>query len=105
MMPYLVFIGILFYVFPLAIEDTGSAMLALLVIIPISCFIASIIYGIKQGFNIYFVLCVMLMFTPSLFIYYNESASVYLVAYGFIALLGNSLGQLIQTFKNRSNNI
>lgn len=102
---YLLFIGILFYLFPLAIKDTGSAMLAMMVVLPLECFIASLIYGIKQGFNSYFALCVMIIFLPSLFIYYNESAAIYLVLYGFVALTGNGLGQIIRNAKNKSNNV
>lgn len=78
-----------FYIIPWFIKDTGSAMIVMLVIIPLICLITSVFYGISNGFDFCFILTVAIMFTPSIFIFYNSSAWVYIVGYAVIALLGN----------------
>lgn len=78
-----------FYLIPLIIQDTGSAMVTLLVIIPLICLIVSIFYGIKNGFDIWYVLIVAILFVPSLFVFYDLSAWVYTIAYALVALVGN----------------
>ena len=52
-----------FYIVPWFIKNTGSAMIVMLVIIPLICLITSV--------------------------FYNSSAWVYVVGYAVIALLGN----------------
>lgn len=78
-----------FYAIPWLIKDTGSAMIVMLIIIPMICFVTSIFYGLKNGFDFGYVLIVALIFVPSIFIFYNSSAWVYVVGYAVIALLGN----------------
>lgn len=78
-----------FYLISLLIQDTGSAMVTLLVIIPLICLIVSIFYGIKNGFDIWYVLIVAILFVPSLFVFYDLSAWVYTIAYALVALVGN----------------
>lgn len=95
MLPYLLVILLAFYLLPLTIKDTGSAMLILLYLFPTICLIISFIYGIKNSFNWLFSLIVMLMSIPAIFIFYNESASIYIVPYGVISLIGNFLGSVV----------
>lgn len=83
-----------FYLLPYFIKDTGMAMLTLVIFIPTICFIAALICGIKNGFTIYYPLLTALLFIPTVFIYYNTSAWIYIVSYGITALLGNCIGQL-----------
>lgn len=78
-----------FSVIPWFIKDTGSAMIVMLMIIPLICLVTSIFYGIKNGFDFWDVLIVAIAFTPSIFIFYNSSAWVYVMEYTVIALLGN----------------
>lgn len=78
-----------FYVIPSFIKDTGSAMIVMLMIIPLICFITSVFYGIRNGFDFWYILIVAIMFTPSIFVFYNSSAWVYVVVYTVVALLGN----------------
>ena len=80
-----------FYIIPLVIKDTGSAMVVMLAIIPIICLITSVCYVIRNGFDFRYVLSVAIIFAPSIFIFYNSSAWVYVVEYGVIALIGNLL--------------
>ncbi len=78
-----------FYVIPWFIKDTGSAMIVMLGIIPMVCFVTSMMYGIRNGFDFWYVFIVAILFAPSIFIFYNSSAWIYVVVYAGIALLGN----------------
>lgn len=78
-----------FYVIPWFIKDTGSGMVVMLMIIPLVCLVTSIFYGIRNGFDFWYILIVAIMFIPSIFIFYNYTAWVYVVAYIIIASLGN----------------
>lgn len=78
-----------FYIIPSFIKDTGSAMAVMLVIIPLICLITSVFYGIRNGFDFWYILSVAIIFIPSIFIFYNSSAWAYAVGYAVIALLGN----------------
>ena len=78
-----------FYIIPRFIKDTGSAVIVTLMIIPLICLIISVFYGIRNGFDFGYILIVAIMFAPSIFMFYNSSAWVYVVVYTVIALLGN----------------
>ena len=94
MIPYLIINAIAFYVLPVLITDTGSAMGMMLFILPLICLITSLMYGIKNSFNIVYPIIIVLLFAPTIFIHYNSSASVYIVVYGIIAMIGNFIGKL-----------
>ena len=78
-----------FYVIPWFIKDTGSAMIVMLGIIPMVCFVTSMMYGIRNAFDFWYAFIVAILFIPSIFIFYNSSAWIYVVVYAGIALLGN----------------
>ena len=78
-----------FYIVPWFIKDTGSAMIIMLMIIPLICLVTSIFYGIRNGFDFWYILIVAIIFMPSIFMFYNSTAWVYIVGYTVIALLGN----------------
>ena len=65
-----------FYIIPRFIKDTGSAVIVMLMIIPLICLITSVFYGIRNGFDFWYILIAAIMFTPSIFIFYNSSAWV-----------------------------
>ena len=100
MSAYLIVITLAFYVLPAFINDTGTGIFFLLILTPIICFITSIIYGIRHSFNLIFLLLIMILFIPTIFIFYNESAAVYVLIYGIIAAIGNLLGSLIKKMSN-----
>ena len=97
---YLIVITLAFYVLPAFINDTGTSIFFLLILTPIICFITSIIYGIRHSFNLIFLLLIMALFIPTIFIFYNESAAVYVLIYGIIAAIGSLLGSLIKKMSN-----
>ncbi|MBD9076969.1 MAG: hypothetical protein EGR47_07310, partial [Clostridium sp.] len=54
-----------FYIIPRFIKDTGSAVIVMLMIIPLICLITSVFYGIRNGFDFWYILIAAIMFTPS----------------------------------------
>lgn len=92
MLPYLLIMIGIFYVSPMLIIDTGSGMFILLVLVPLACLLTSLAYGFKNSFTLTFPILVMLIFIPSIFIFYNDSAIVYVFVYGAISLVGSFLG-------------
>ncbi len=99
LLPYLIILTIDFYLLPLFIKDTGSAMLMLLVVIPLVCFFCSVLFGIKNPFSLLYPLFVAVLFAPTIFIYYNYTAWVYIVGYGLVALAGSAIGKLFYNSK------
>ncbi len=92
MLPYLAVIAADFYLAPLLIQDTGSAMMLLMLIIPLVCFAASVWYGVRHRFSPYFVLIVGILFAPTIFMFYNYTAWIYIIWYLISALTGNLIG-------------
>ena len=90
----------LFYILPPLIVDTGSAMIVLLAMLPLSCLLVAVIYGCLNSFHISYPILVALAFTPTIWIYFNESAWVYIPAYGAIALIGNLIGAGLYKYRN-----
>ena len=91
---FIIFITV--YLIPILIQDTGSGMFILLIVIPLITLITSIIYGLRNVFDFIYPLIVAILFIPTLFIYYNISAWVYIIAYSLIALIGEILGKTLQ---------
>lgn len=91
---------VLFYILPLLITDTGSAMSVLLVILPLSCLFVAVIYGSLNSFYIAYPLLVALAFIPTIWIFFNESAWVYIPVYGGIALIGNLIGAGVYKYRS-----
>lgn len=94
LIPYAIVLAVDFYLFPRLINDTGAAMLMLLCVIPLIAFICSVIYGIRQGFDYLLPITATILFFPTVFIYYNESAWVYAIIYGIVTLAGNGIGRV-----------
>ena len=94
-LPYLLVNIVAFYLLPTMIKDTGSAMLVMLIGIPVICFVTSIVFGINHSFKLFYPITVALLFAPTVFMFYNSTAWVYIIVYGVIALIGNFIGKLI----------
>ena len=90
---------IAFYLFPILGRDTGSFILILLIATPIICFFASLLYSLRQGFQILLPIAVGVLFLPSIFLFYNSSAWVYPIIYSFLSLVGSAVGFLIRRGK------
>ena len=91
---YAVVLAVDFYLLPCLIKNTGLAMLMVLCVIPLTAFSCSVIYGVRQGFDFLAPLIAIILFFPTVFIFYNESAWVYVIIYGMITLIGNGVGRI-----------
>lgn len=93
--PYVIAILTAFYLLPLCISDTGSAMMIALIAIPALCFLTAFLFGWRNGFSWWFVGLVALLFVPTIWIYYNASAWVYAIVYAAFAMVGSFFGKLM----------
>lgn len=94
MLPFLIVMALDFYILPFLIRDTGTAMIMLMVVMPLICLVCAAIYGAKYSFNLLFCVLVTILFVPSIFIFYNSSAWIYVVYYGIVGIIGNTIGML-----------
>ena len=94
LLPYLAVLTALFYLLPLLTRDTGGAMFLMLCVTPLAAFLTGLVYGLRRGFSILLPLAALLLFLPTIFLFYNSSAWVYAPAYALIVLIGNGAGKL-----------
>ena len=92
LLPYLGVMAATFYLLPLLMLDTGSAMLILLVATPLITLFCGVACGDRHGFGWQFAAASVLLFVPTLAVFYNMTAWVYPVAYGVLALIGTAAG-------------
>lgn len=92
--PYFIALGIDFYLLPPLAKDTGRAMLLMLCVMPLIAFSVGILYGARHGFRLLLALAALILFVPSIFIYYNSSAWVYSAAYAVLVLAGTGIGTI-----------
>ncbi len=96
MTPYALISAASYYLLPLLGNSTGSFMFILLLIIPLTCFAISFLYGFKNGWNLFFPLAIGILFIPAIFLHFNSSAWVYIVGYSIISSAGVFLGNAIK---------
>ena len=91
----------MFYIFPLFAGLTDAMGMVLLIIIATS--ILSIIMGFisKEKIKYLYPIAVAIAFIPSIFIYYNESASIHSVWYLVISTIGLTMGTVAQKFLHK----
>ena len=94
LLPYAAVLAVDFYLLPCLIQDTGAAMLLLLCVVPLAALITAVVYGLRHGFSLLLPAAAMVLFFPTIFLYYNISAWVYVVFYGLAALVGTGIGRL-----------
>lgn len=92
LIPYAVVLVADFYLLPCLIKNTSIAILMMLCIIPLIAFSCSVIYGVRQGFDYLMPMIAVILFFPTIFIYYNESAWIYVIIYGIVTFIGNGIG-------------
>ena len=94
--PFLLIIVLAFYGLPFI--DRESGMLTLLILFTIVCFLVALVYGVKHSFSLVYSIIVMALFIPTIFIFYNETASIYVGMYGVISIVGNLLGSFVKKY-------
>lgn len=91
---YLIVLAADFYLLPVAAQNTGAAMLLMLCVMPLVAFVSGVAYGLRNGFSLLLPFMALLLFIPTIFIYYNASAWLYAPFYGAVVLAGNGVGRL-----------
>ena len=86
----------MFYIFPLFAGPTY--VIGMVVLIIASTALLSLVLGIisKEGTKFAYPLVVSILFIPSVFIYYNETALVHAVWYLVVSGVGLGIGSLIR---------
>ncbi len=90
--PYILALAVNFYLLPLLMRDTGTAMLLMLCVMPLAAFVTALACGMRRGFSPLLPAAAFVLFLPTIFIHYNSSAWVYAVAYAVVVLAGNGVG-------------
>ena len=83
---------VVFYLFPLAMTQGGSEIVVFGVYMPGVLLITSLIYGYVYHFEWRYPLLIALLFIPTIFIYFNSSALIYIPVFAIITYFGMSLG-------------
>ena len=92
---------LVFYVLPLFAGPTDAMGMVFLIIL--SVFVLGLILGIISNKKIKYLypLIISILFIPSVFIYYNESALVHAVWYFVISYIGLLIGSIINLIINK----
>ena len=85
----------MFYIFPLFAGPTDAMGMVLLIIL--TTFMLSIIIGLfsKVKLKYFYPVIISIIFIPSIFIYYNESALIHSLWYLIISVIGIIIGIFI----------
>lgn len=86
----------MFYIFPLFAGPTD--VIGMVVLIIMSTALLSLVLGIisKEGIKLVYPLVISILFIPSVFIYYNETALVHALWYLVVSGIGLGIGSLIR---------
>lgn len=85
-----------FYLLPLLMTDTGSAIPLMLVVMPAVAFAAGVMCGVRQGFEPLLAVIALALFLPTLPLYYNHTAWPYAAAYFLILPAGMAVGRVFR---------
>jgi len=93
---------IMFYLFPLTAGPTD--VMGMIIILIMSVFILSIIIGVlsKEKFKYLYPIIVAILFIPSIFIYYNESALIHALWYLITSFIGLLIGVILKKLINKN---
>ncbi len=91
----------MFYIFPLFAGPTDAMGMVILVIF--ATFLLSIVIGSisKENLKYFYPIVIAILFIPSVFIYYNESALIHSVWYLVISAVGLLIGTLIHKLTHK----
>ena len=92
---------LVFYILPLFAGPTDA--MGLVVLIILSVFILGLILGTisNQKIKYLYPLLISILFIPSVFIYYNESALVHTIWYFVISYIGLLIGSIINLITSK----
>ena len=93
----------MFYVFPLFAGPTDA--MGMVVLIILTTFLLSIIIGLTSNKKIKYLypVIIAIVFIPSVFVYYNETAMIHSMWYLVVSGIGMLIGAIIRKliFKNK----
>lgn len=93
----------MFYIFPLFCGPTDAIGMVLLILI--ATFILSFICGfLKNRVKYSFPILISILFIPSIYIYYNESAWIHTIWYFVVSLIGLSFSLLVNYLIDKKSN-
>lgn len=97
---YVGYLGLFFIILnglPFLMVDTGSGMFIVMILIPILCLLISMVYGVRNGLDLWLLLGIAIVFIPSLYLFYHDiHAWIYGAIYTGMSLVGMILGWLIR---------
>ncbi len=99
LIPYIIVLGIDFYLLPFLMRDSGTAMVLMLCVMPCIALGSGVIYGVCSGFRVELSIAALLLFIPTVFIFYNSSAWIYAPVYAAVVLAGTGAGQALHRKK------
>ncbi|HFU3985433.1 TPA: hypothetical protein ACGO2X_001735 [Streptococcus suis] len=86
------------------IKDTmvskGLVVGNILIYTPLVLFLLGLIYGISEGFSIWLIALVLLLYPVTIF-FFQEWIVVYQIAYAICAITGNGLGALLFSLRKK----
>lgn len=94
LIPYILCLAVAFYALPPLSGDKSVVIAVLVLAAPLLACLCAVVYGIREGFDGLLPLAAALLFTPTIFLYYNASAWVYIPIYTAVVLLGNGIGRV-----------
>ena len=95
-------LAVVYYILPLfslsASDYTQAtfAVISLLFFMPATAFVASYLHVLWNGFGLDATAVAAVMFIPSIFIFYNSSAWIYVLIFAVSALGGSGLGTIVR---------
>ena len=91
----------MFYIFPLFVGPTD--IMEMVVLILLTTFILSLILGCISEHKIryFYSLLISVLFLPTVFIYYNESALIHVIWYLVISIIGLIIGTVTKKVINK----
>lgn len=98
----IVLVAVAFFVVPLVImvltpepyQSTSALIGALFVVFPAIVIILAVWDGLAEGFSLLWLLAPSVVFLPPMFIFFNESALIYGMAYSVVGVLANGIASL-----------
>lgn len=92
---------LIFYIFPLFAGPTDA--MGMVVLMLLATLVLSLILTIisKEKIKYLYPLVVAIIFVPSIFIYYNESALIHSIWYLVVSIIGTITGLIINIIKRR----
>lgn len=87
---------LMFYLFPLFSNNIGPIGMVILIIV--SVFVLSFVLGLisKERLKIVYPILISVLFIPSVYIYYNDSALVHTLWYFVLSTIGMICGMIVR---------